>query len=185
LSYGDLSSEQSINIENDPRINFDLTKEKEIYNASKILESYLESAAKATKQLAQSKQIANEFLESLKDKDEEGLKQEIEQTEKIAKKIDDLFELFFGKEDDRQGITSDPNVSALERLGTASYYVSTRQNGLTDTEHTLMKNTKSTLQDALDKVNTFFEKDWKAYESSVKSIDLSPFKVIEIISLEN
>lgn len=185
LSYGDLSSEQSINIENDPRINFDLTKEKEIYNASKILESYLESAAKATKQLAQSKQIANEFLESLKDKDEEGLKQEIEHTEKIAKKIDDLFELFFGKEDDRQGITSDPNVSALERLGTASYYVSTRQNGLTDTEHTLMKNTKSTLQDALDKVNTFFDKDWKAYESAVKSIDLSPFKVIEIISLEN
>jgi hypothetical protein len=73
----------------------------------------------------------------------------------------------------------------LERLGTASYYVSTRQNGLTDTEHTLMKNTKSTLQDALDKVNTFFDKDWKAYESAVKSIDLSPFKVIEIISLEN
>lgn len=183
LSYGDLNSEQTIKIENDPRIDFNLEKEKEIYSASKMLESYLEAASKATQQLAQSKQIANEILESLKNKDEEELKQEIEHTEEVSDKMDKLFELFFGKEDERQGITSDPVVSVLERLGAASYYVNTRQNGLTSTEHTLIKNAKSALQNTLQKVNAFFENDWSAYQSAVESIDLSPFKATEMINL--
>ena len=185
LSYGDLNSEQAIKVEHDPRTDFDLDDKKEIYSAAKTLETYLEAAAKATKQLVQSKQIANEFLESLKNKDEEELNQPIEHTKEVSEKIDNLFELFFGKEDDRQGITSDPVVSVLERLGTASYYVNTRQNGLTNTEHTLIKNAKSALQNALQKVNTFFENDWSAYQSTVESIDLSPFKATEMINLED
>ena len=185
LSYGDLNSEQTIKIEHDPRTNFNVENEKDIYTASKTLETYLKVAAKATKQLAQSKQIVNEFLKSLKNKDEEGLEQEIEHSKEVSDKIENLFELFFGKEDERQGITSDPNVTVLERLGTASYYVSTRQNGLTNTEYTLIKNAKSALQNALQKVNAFFEKDWEAYETAVKTIDLSPFKAIENFSLEN
>lgn len=185
LTYGDLSSEQSINVVNDPRIDFNLDDQKEIYTAAKTLQTYLETATKASQQLAQSKQIANELLESLKNKDDEALKQEIEHTEEVIEKMDNLFELFFGKEDDRQGITSDPNVTVLERLGIASYYVNTRQNGLTNTEHTLIKNAKSALQNTLQKVNAFFENDWSAYQSAVESIDLSPFKAIEIISLDN
>ncbi len=185
LSYGDLNSEQTIKVEHDPRIDFNLDDKKEIYSAAKTLETYLGAAAKATKQLAQSKQIANEFLESLKIKDEEGFEQEIEHTEEVSDKMDNLFELFFGKEDERQGITSDPVVSVLERLGAASYYVNTRQNGLTSTEHTLIKNAKSALQNALQKVNAFFENDWSAYQSAVESIDLSPFKATEMINLDN
>jgi hypothetical protein len=185
LSYGDLNSEQTIKVEHDPRTDFNLDDKKEIYSAAKTLETYLGAAAKATKQLAQSKQIANEFLESLKIKDEEGFEQEIEHTEEVSDKMDNLFELFFGKEDNRQGITSDPAVSVLERLGTASYYVGTRQNGLTNTEHTLIKNAKSALQNALQKVNAFFENDWSAYQSAVESIDLSPFKATEMINLDN
>ena len=183
LSYGNLNSEQPIKVEHDPRIDFNFDDKKEIYSAAKTLETYLEAAAKASQQLAQSKQIANEILESLKNKDEEELKQEIEHTEEVGDKMDKLFELFFGKEDERQGITSDPVVSVLERLGTASYYVNTRQNGLTSTEHTLIKNAKSALQNALQKVNAFFENDWSAYQSAVESIDLSPFKATEMINL--
>ena len=114
-----------------------------------------------------------------------GVQAQIEHTEEVSDKMDNLFELFFGKEDNRQGITSDPVVSVLERLGTASYYVGTRQNGLTNTEHTLIKNAKSALQNALQKVNAFFENDWSAYQSAVESIDLSPFKATEMINLDN
>ena len=185
LSYGDLNSEQPIKVEHDPRIDFNLDDKKEIYSAAKTLETYLEAAAKASQQLAQNKQIANEILESLKNKDEEGFEQEIDYTDEVIEKMDNLFELFFGKEDERQGITSDPVVSVLERLGTASYYVNTRQNGLTNTEHTLIKNAKSALQNALQKVNAFFENDWSAYQSAVESIDLSPFKATEMINLED
>ena len=185
LNYGNLSTESTIEVKNDPRLEISIEAQKEVYKASKQLESYQSAAAKATRQLAESKDIAEDYLKALKKKDKDNYSDSIEQTESIIETIEDKFALFFGKEDNRQGITSDPNVTVLERLGTAGYYVSTRQNGLTNTEHTLIKNAKSALQNALQKVNAFFEKDWSAYQSAVESIDLSPFKATEIINLED
>ncbi len=149
------------------------------------MDTYQSTAAKATKKLAESKEIAEDYLKALKKKDKDTYSNSIEQTESIIETIEDKFALFFGKVDERQGITSDPNVSVLERLGTASYYVSTRQNGLTSTEETLIKNAKNDLTNALEQVNSFFENDWKDYRSKIETIDLNPFKNIETIHIEN
>ena len=109
----------------------------------------------------------------------------VEATEKLKSKIEELLVLFFGKVDERQGITSDPNVSVLERLGTANYYVSTRQNGVTSTEQTLIENAKSALNKALNQVNLFFESDWDKFQKQSERINLSPFKAVKIIRLIN
>ena len=95
------------------------------------------------------------------------------------------FDLFFGKVDKRPGITSDPSVSILDRLGTASYYVSTRQNGLTSTENILIKNAKEALEKALETINSFFENEWNEFQSRIETLDLTPFKEIETIRLDN
>lgn len=185
LSYGNLNSETTIEVKNDPRLDRSLESQKSVYEASKQLESYQSAAAKATRQLAESKKIAEDYLSLLKDKNKEAHSDSIELTESIIKKIEDNFELFFGKVDERQGITSDPNVSVLERLGTARFYVSTRQNGMTSTEQTLIKQAKNDLKKALHTVNLFFENDWKKFQTTIESIDLSTFKTIETISIEN
>jgi photosystem II stability/assembly factor-like uncharacterized protein len=185
LNYGNLSTETTIEVKNDPRLEINIEAQKAVYKASKQLETYQSTAAKATKQLAESKEIAEDYLKALKEKDKDTYSNSIEQTESIIEIIEDKFALFFGKVDERQGITSDPNVSVLERLGTASYYVSTRQNGLTSTEETLIKNAKNDLTNALEQVNSFFENDWKDYRSKIETIDLSPFKNIETIHIEN
>lgn len=185
LNYGNLSTETTIEVKNDPRLEVNIEAQKAVYKASKQLETYQSAAAKATKQLAESKEIAEDYLKALKEKDKDTYSNSIEKTESIIETIEDKFALFFGKVDERQGITSDPNVSVLERLGTASYYVSTRQNGLTSTEETLIKNAKNDLTNALEQVNSFFENDWKDYRSKIETIDLNPFKNIETIHIEN
>jgi photosystem II stability/assembly factor-like uncharacterized protein len=185
LNYGNLSTETTIEVKNDPRLEVNIEAQKAVYKASKQLETYQSAAAKATKQLAESKEIAEDYLKALNEKDKDTYSNSIEQTESIIETIEDKFALFFGKVDERQGITSDPNVSVLERLGTASYYVSTRQNGLTSTEETLIKNAKNDLTNALEQVNSFFENDWKDYRSKIETIDLNPFKNIETIHIEN
>ena len=185
LHYGNLRSESQVTVENDPRLDTNIEAQKLVYKASKQLERFQEAAAKATKQLAQSKQIVEQFSKQLKELDPEMFKDEIKSSETITESIESLFALFFGKVDKRQGITSDPNVSILERLGVANYYVSTRQNGITSTEKTLIQNARRDLEKGLNKVNLFFESDWKEYESLVKSLDLSPFKVIEKVSIED
>ena len=185
LNYGNLSTETTIEVKNDPRLEINIEAQKAVYKASKQLETYQSTAAKATKQLAESKEIAEDYLKALKEKDKDTYSNSIEQTESIIETIEDKFALFFGKVDERQGITSDPNVSVLERLRTASYYVSTRQNGLTSTEETLIKNAKNDLTNALEQVNSFFENDWKDYQTKIETINLNPFKNIETIHIEN
>ncbi len=184
LNYGNLSSETSIRVENDPRLDVNDEAQRAIYLTLKRLESYLSKATEATKQLLQSKKIAETFIKSLKETDEKGFTQEIEETEEIKGRIEELLVLFFGKVDERQGITSDPNVSVLERLGTANYYVSSRQNGVTSTEQTLIENVKSALNKALNQVNLFFETDWDKFQKQSEKINLSPFKAVKVIRLE-
>ena len=134
LNYGNLNTETTIEVKNDPRLEVNIEAQKAVYKASKQLESYQNTTAKATRQLAESKEIAEGYLKALRKKDKDTYSDTIKHTEDIVKTIEDIFVLFFGKVDERQGITSDPKVSVMERLGTASYYVSTRPNGLTSTE---------------------------------------------------
>lgn len=185
LNYGNLNTETTIEVKNDPRLEVNIEAQKAVYKASKQLESYQNTAAKATRQLAESKEIAEDYLKALKKKDKDTYSDTIKHTEDIVKTIEDIFVLFFGKVDERQGITSDPKVSVMERLGTTSYYVSTRPNGLTSTEEILIKNAKNDLTNALELVNSFFENEWKDYRSKIETIDITPFKAIETVHIEN
>mgnify|MGYP001573571619 CR=1 FL=1 len=185
LNYGNLNTEITIEVKNDPRLEVNIEAQKAVYKASKQLESYQNTTAKATRQLAESKEIAEGYLKALRKKDKDTYSDTIKHTEDIVKTIEDIFVLFFGKVDERQGITSDPKVSVMERLGTASYYVSTRPNGLTSTEEVLIKNAKNDLTNALEQVNSFFENEWKDYRSKIETIDITPFKAIETVHIEN
>jgi photosystem II stability/assembly factor-like uncharacterized protein len=185
LNYGNLNTETTIEVKNDPRLEVNIEAQKAVYKASKQLESYQNTTAKATRQLAESKEIAEGYLKALRKKDKDTYSDTIKHTEDIVKTIEDIFVLFFGKVDERQGITSDPKVSVMERLGTASYYVSTRPNGLTSTEEILIKNAKNDLTNALEQVNSFFENEWKDYRSKIETIDITPFKAIETVHIEN
>ena len=182
--YGEQKDSTSVTVKTDPRLNTSMASINEVYALGKKLEGFTQTAADAVKQLVENKNLANKFQKELQDLDKEKFKEQIEASKNIIKEIDSVIALYLGKEDKRQGITRNPEPSVEQRLGTASYYVSSRQSGITETEKRLVRFAEDELKSALDKTNAFFSEKWKPYRESIEALDISPFKETETFSLD-
>ncbi len=176
LHYGDQSSENSIEVKSDPRLQVSEKNIEEVYTASKEVETMQQTAANAVKQLVESKNIALSFKKDLSSLDKKKFKDQIKKSKSLIKKIDTIIAIYIGKEDKRQGITRNPEVNVSQRIGTASWYTGSRKNGITTTERTLIKQAKESLQEALKKTNLFFKEDWMLYQKEMEALKTSPFK---------
>lgn len=182
ISYKDQSDETTVKVEVDPRLRPSVADLKSKYDAAKLLDGFSESAAKATKQLAESKQTADDLRKEFTKADKEKYKTEIQSSKDIIKKIDELLDLYFGKEDKRQGIVRSPLPNVTNRIFGASRYVRSRAGAVTATEQRLIDQAKEELNQALEKTNTFFETDWTVYKNSIQDKLPSPFKETQLIN---
>ena len=185
MHYGDLEDTVAITVESDPRLDISPSAINEIYAAEKDLEAYMQVAADAVKQLAESKKTAQDFQKRLKDADKEAYKAELDSSAAIIEKIDEKMALFLGHEDDRQGIIRNPEVTVLNRLYLASSYVGSRPNGITNTERTLISQAEQELKSALSEVNAFYDKDWSAYKKQMQDVEIDPFATVKVFSIED
>ncbi len=185
MRYGDQNSETTIEVKSDPRINYNRNSTLEVYETLKEFEGLQEITANAVKQLVESKKIVSEFSNTLKENNEKLNKDAIENCKEITKKIEAILALYFGKNDKRQGITSDPEVSVTERIGLASYYIGTRQHGVSKTERQLIEHATTAIDDALKTTNSFFEDEWSTFKTEMEAVKLSPFKTIKTFKLKN
>ena len=184
LTDGLLESMQDIRVAADPRLGASLASMEAVYNTEKVLEGYMQSAADAVKQLVQSKQTAEKLSKELSDLDKKLHKENIKKAKDISKEIDGLIAMYLGTIDKRQGITRNPEVTVMQRIGTASSYVGSRKTGMTVTEEKLMRFAKNELLMALEKQNAFFETTWSVFEAEMKKIDRNPFKETKTFDLE-
>lgn len=176
LSFGDISSTTSVNVASDPRLTVSQKAINDSYNAVKQLEGYMAVSAAAVKQLVESKNTVEEFQKKMKKEDKEKFKEDLKNGKELIKKIDELIALYIGKEDKRQGITRNPEVTVMQRISTARRYSASRPNGLTATENRLIEQAKNQLEEALVKTNDFFVTEWQKYRSYMQQQELSPFK---------
>ena len=183
LSYGDQVSKTRITIENDPRITRNQEASLEIYEVLKEMEDLKKVTVNAVKQLAESKKIVSKFLDRLTEKNKGDYAENVEKCNKIKEKIDAILALYFGKEDTRQGITNTPEVSVIDRYRTANYYIGTRQNGMTETEHILLKQAKEALSEALKSTNLFFETEWVDFKLKMENIEFTDFETIKTFKI--
>lgn len=181
--YGDALDSTSVTVKTDPRLDVSMASINEVYATGKKLEAYTQTAADAVKQLVESKDLANKYKKELKDLDKDKFKDQIKASEEIVKQIDSVIDLYLGKDDKRQGIVRSPEPNVTNRLGTASSYVRSRKTGITETEKQLIKFAEDDLRNALNKTNAFFNEKWKAYRSSIESLDLSPFKETQTFNI--
>ena len=184
LHYGDQTSEEMITVKSDPRIDASMANINQVYNASKQLEQMQQTAADAVKQLIESKNVAKDYQSLLSKLDKDKYKEEIKSSKEVVKHIDSIVDKFLGKEDKRQGITRNPEVTIMQRLGQARQYVSSRQNGITATETTLIKNAKTALENTLNEINAFFNDTWAPYRSKMEAVKTDPFKEIKTFKLD-
>ncbi|WP_370391382.1 WD40/YVTN/BNR-like repeat-containing protein [uncultured Winogradskyella sp.] len=184
LHYGDMMSETMVKVESDPRLDVSQKNINEVYAALKGLEKLQQTSADAVKQLIESKTIAENYSEQLSKLDKESYKDQIKASKEMVKSIDSIVDKYLGKRDRRQGITRSPEVTPLQRLGTARSYVSNSQTGLTSTETTLIKQAKDALNALFEETNTFFNKDWTEYKNKMSTLKLDPFKPTETFSID-
>ena len=184
VTHGSTTDETTIEVKSDPRLQVSIAAINEAYEMSQKLEGYQQRAAVAVKQLVESKNVAEKYQKELKELDKDKYKEQIKSSKEIVKEIDSVIAIYLGKEDKRQGLTrsTDPNV--VSRIQTASYYVSSRQNGLTETEKKLVRFAEEDLKDAISKTNTFFNDKWKVYRESIEKLEVSPFKQIKTFTIE-
>jgi photosystem II stability/assembly factor-like uncharacterized protein len=183
MLYGDLVEEAQITVKSDPRLEISKAGINEVYTNGKVLESYMQKSADAVKQLAQSKEVAEQFQKELKKMDKKKFKDQIDASKNIVKQIDSVIALYLGKVDKRQGITRNKEMTVMQRLQIARGYVGSRKTGMTDTEKQLMQFAKDELESALEKTNTFFSTEWTDYKGEMGSLELSPFKETKIFKL--
>ncbi|MEM9361789.1 MAG: hypothetical protein AAGA43_04090 [Bacteroidota bacterium] len=184
VHFGEAVDSTIVTVKTDPRLNVSSASINEVYTAGKKLNDFVQTAADAVKQLVESKDLANKYATELKEMDKKKYEEHIKASKDIVKQIDSVVALYIGKEDKRQGITRNPEISVMQRLNTASFYVNTRKAGITSTEKRLVQHAEDDLKSALSKTNTFFEEKWKPYRQSIEALDLSPFKKTETFSLD-
>ena len=184
LHYGNQTSETMVNVASDPRLNVSLKNINEVYAASKELQKISQTLADASKQLLESKGIASKYQSELKKLDKETYKSQIEGSDSVVKSIDKLLDKYFGKVDNRQGITRNPEVTAIQRLRTAGGYIYGSQKGLTSTETTLMKHAKDAVKELISETNVFFNGQWKSYEADMKTLQTNPFKETKTFGID-
>jgi len=184
LHYGDLISETTIKVESDPRLEVSQKNIDEVYTALKDLEAIQQTTADAVKQLVKSKNIAEDYKKELTKLDKDKYKEEIKASKEVVKSIDSLIDKYLGKEDKRQGITRNPDVTPLQRLGLARGYVSSSQTGLTSTETTLIQQAKDAIVALLAETNKFFNDDWTTYKTKMEQVKTNPFKEVETFKID-
>tara|TARA_B100000686_G_C16806048_1_gene990525 strand:- start:2921 stop:6070 length:3150 start_codon:yes stop_codon:yes gene_type:complete len=185
IEIGNQNSKSNITVKPDPRIAFDKTLNDEIYEYGKILDNYYEISDEITIQLAKSLEVTKDFNLRLKKDDTTLVKDQLSLTKEIISEIKEIQDLFFGKDDKRQGIVRSPKPTVLNRLNKASSYISTRPKGITSTEIRLLEHAKEELKIALEKANDFFSNNWKNYQLKMEETELSPFKETKIFNLNN
>ncbi|WP_417558093.1 WD40/YVTN/BNR-like repeat-containing protein [Mesoflavibacter zeaxanthinifaciens] len=173
LEYGDQISETTITVKSDPRLEVSTTHINDVYNTLKQLEHMQQIAADATKQLVENKALAEKYKNELTDLDKDKYEEEIKASKDIIKKIDEILDIYLGKQDKRQGITMTLDVSVTDRLSKARWYVGSRKTGITDTEKTLISHVKTDLKNALEKTNLFFNDTFKPYYQKMQTINMT------------
>lgn len=184
VHYGEMIDTTTVEVKSDPRLEVNTASSNEVYEAGKKLQEFTQTAAIAVAQLVESKNVAKKYEKELKELDKEKYKEQIKASKEITKKIDSVIALYLGKEDKRQGITRNPEITVMQRIDVASGYVGSRKTGLTKTETKLIRFAEEELKEALQKTNTFFDVTWKPYRASIEALEVSPFKETKTFSLE-
>jgi photosystem II stability/assembly factor-like uncharacterized protein len=174
LEYGTVRSTTEIEVKEDPRITeLSLQNRTSMRAAQKNMEELSQRVYVLTQQLAKNKKTAQLFQKMLKDADKETYKDQIQQTDSIIKGLKMEQNKYFGTPDDRQGITRNPEVTVMQRMGLASQYIGSRQGPQTATETQLYSQAETLANKTLTDTQAWIIKEWNLYVEEMKKLEVS------------
>ena len=176
ITFGEQSDSTAVEVKYDPRLNITSSAIEARYNALKDLEKLNAKGVQATKQLAESIKTVNSFKSAMEKKDKDGFKEQLELVKNTKDTLVAIQDIFFGKEDERQGITKGEVFTVSSDFGRAWRYTSNATHAPGDTEFKLTQKFENSLKEALDVVNSYYSTEWLNFKKSMEALDLSTMK---------
>ena len=78
-----------------------------------------------------------------------------------------------------------PEITVSSRISGAYRYVASRKTEISETETRLMQFAKDDLNEALKKVNSFYDEQWAKYQKEMENVKLKYFKEVKSFDIEN
>ena len=176
LAFGDQSSETTIEVKADPRRTIPTNILQSKYDAIKEMEAKQELAVGHVEQLKEKIKITETLISRMKEKDEKGFEEQIKLSNEVKDTLNTFMDIYFGKEDDRQGITADQPNTIDNYLGNLSFYLGNAIHAPSTTEEALKKKFVDEMTKANEKVDAYLSEEWPKYKEKMENLDLSPFK---------
>jgi photosystem II stability/assembly factor-like uncharacterized protein len=184
MTFDDKKDSTMVKVGFDPRIEMSDATLKAKYDFYKKMEGNIEIATKAMNQLKESKKIAEEIEKMLKEKDGDDYDSLKKTVKAVKKSIGELTDELLGPQSKKQGIVRSPDPTILSYYFSARRYLGSSLSAPGGTEERLLKQGQDKLNPWLEKVNSFYDEDWKKFEQQAKATDLSPFKETTSFILE-
>ncbi len=180
LKLAGASDSTWLEVKSDPRMNFDKKDLQSNYNSKKELFNKLESLNKASELVKRSKKTIGILEAWMKEEPKDSVQSALRDSIKgISKKIKNFEERFWGKT--VEGYYDQPEVLS-NQFGTISWHMGSNKGELTQGNKLLIAKFQKTSNAFLMDLNSFYSKDWIAFESYVQSLNIQLFP--EIVELE-
>ena len=172
----------SIIVRNDPRSDLSLTELKAKSDAISNMDKVVEKATASFNRLKEAdKTIATIDTQLVNAPD--TVKNDIaKQGKSLKDSIANLMKLYMQPKD-AKGINRSPKALS-EALGNAQEYLESSKGTPNQNTMYAVAKAKDQTKDVLEKVNTFFEKDWAKYRQKVEAAKYSLFKKYDAIKLD-
>ncbi|MFT4736470.1 MAG: photosystem II stability/assembly factor-like uncharacterized protein [Paraglaciecola sp.] len=177
FTFGDRVDSTLLTVENDPRLEITPDELKGKYFALKSLESTAMEMSLDVEKLKKAL-ILTEKIEAEVKKDEayELIKEDLQTT---SDTLNAMLDLFFGKKDDRQGITARQTNTVLNQYRSAYRYTNNALHLPSTTENKLIQKFNNEYEKASSAVTNYFDESWPIFRKKIEAIDLNPFRDFE------
>ncbi|PZV83797.1 photosystem II stability/assembly factor-like uncharacterized protein [Algoriphagus aquaeductus] len=179
FEYGGETSETSIKVNVDPRIDPKLAdlQAREIF--VKKVEALSSEVTAATRKLDDAQKVIDKVNAMIKDVKTEEAKALETAAKDIKKKLDATREAFTGPRREGQGIVRNLYPTTMTRLFAPRSYANSSYGAPGATEERLFTQAKEAADEAIAKVNAFMNGDWKAFEEKVKATPIDLFEAVK------
>ncbi len=180
FTYGEASDSTMVTVHTDPRIEMPMSALRatsEFYDRSNEVRTDLSDAVAKLREAMDIIEL-NETLLKSDSRSKDELKEVNEISTNTKKRVEDLMNHVFGAPDERQGITSNPTVTVMNRLFGPNRYLGGDFDGPGATEENLLRLAREAVDEAISEIDDFVATDWVAYQVAIEAAELSPFKAL-------
>ena len=182
LSHGKESASQIVNVITDPRVGIvvrNIENLQPIYKQQMLLTSKVTEAMDRIRQSKSTVAAINKMLDVKKHESHKAIQKK---GKAIADSLKILEELIVNPKG-LQGIVRNPNILSAT-VGAVNRYLFSNLSGPNKSHEYLMIKAERESEQVLNKINVFFEDEWKKYQSEVENANLSLFKNYKPIKIE-